>query len=121
MADEPLHPTRVCRKCGVEKPADTEHFNKKLDGLTSQCRPCRNAAKRSIWAERADETNARRRAARGEAERERDRARYAANDRKKLSVQRWRARNPERRAAHAREDSSESTSEARVSTLSLTR
>lgn len=34
--------TKVCTKCGNEKPATTEFFHKRSLGLSSYCKPCRN-------------------------------------------------------------------------------
>lgn len=98
MAAPAIATRKECSKCGVEKPADTEHFNKKLDGLTSQCRPCRQEAKRKAWKRDADKINAKRRASRDDDERAKDRARYAADpEKKRKSVRAWRKRNPDKR------------------------
>lgn len=49
MATEPIHPTKPCSKCGVEKPKTTAHFSplkKARDGLHSWCKVCLAAWRR---------------------------------------------------------------------------
>jgi len=51
MADSQIHVTRLCTKCGVEKPATPEFFGKAklgLHGLRAQCKPCCRAYNR-VW------------------------------------------------------------------------
>lgn len=43
MATKPLHPAKVCTKCGIEKPHTSDIFILKLGKLTPLCRQC-NAA-----------------------------------------------------------------------------
>lgn len=43
MATQPIHPTRVCRKCGIEKPHTRDNFVPKLGKLTPLCRDCNSA------------------------------------------------------------------------------
>ena len=98
MACQSLHATKVCAKCRAELPATREFFVKKLDGLSSRCKPCLQEAKRSAWAAKADEINEARRANRNDDVRRRERDYYAANsDRVKGNVTAWRAANPEKR------------------------
>lgn len=98
MAHVPIHPARVCRKCGLEKSATLENFNKKLDGLTSRCRSCLQLEKRQARAANATAINARRRADRSDETRAKERARYALDpSRKRESVAAWRAANPDKR------------------------
>ena len=43
---------KTCTACGHGFPANTEHFspdNAAVDGLTSQCKVCRNAAGRAAY------------------------------------------------------------------------
>lgn len=55
MATQPIHPTRACRKCGIEKPHTREHFVMKLEKLTPLCRECNKAdCKRRYEANRKE-------------------------------------------------------------------
>lgn len=77
--------TKVCTKCGEEKPETTEYFHRNKScraGLSSICKECRNKAVRR-W--RSENT-----------EKEREKAREA--------VKRWRAKNPEKAREKAREN-----------------
>ena len=99
MATKPIEAFKRCSKCGVAKPADLDHFTKKLDGLTSQCKVCLSVGKRRAWAKNADSINAARRASRDDETRRKDRERYAQNpEKKRRSVYAWRVANPEKRA-----------------------
>jgi hypothetical protein len=77
MADQ-VH-TRTCTICQVPKPATTEFFHKKLAGLTTQCRSCRNAGRRADMCakERAAALRRGARAANPERYRVKDNERYA--------------------------------------------
>lgn len=87
---------KTCRFCGAQKPAIREHFNKKADGLTAQCRPCRSTARRcdQTGKARANEIRRERRAADPEAVRAAERAGYG--ERKRANVSAWRAANPDK-------------------------
>jgi hypothetical protein len=114
MAAELVQEFRVCRKCGERKPATVDHFNKKLEGLTSQCRPCRNASKRLDWACRAAGLNAERRASRDETTRRKDREYYRANAERKARQARERhAADPERRRSRERQQYAQSPDKKR--------
>lgn len=51
MATQPIHPTRVCRKCGIEKPATLEFFFRNLrnGGLLAPCKECRKVGRRETY------------------------------------------------------------------------
>lgn len=89
-----MAPTKVCTKCGQEKPATREFFYgrpKRSDGLESSCKECDKAAARAHWHAHADDGHARQRAYR-EAHPEKQRAASA----------RYRERHPEEARAHSR-------------------
>lgn len=46
--------TKPCSCCGVVFEANTKNFYKKLDGLTAQCKACKNAADKAWRANRGD-------------------------------------------------------------------
>lgn len=79
MANEPIHDTKTCTKCGAAKPATAEFFHREKRGLKGACRPCRLSAKRIKWAD---------------SEGAIWRARYAANPAKRSAIAAaWRAVN----------------------------
>lgn len=41
---------KICTKCGEEKPATLEFFNKRKGGITGVCKICRNARIREIYS-----------------------------------------------------------------------
>lgn len=91
--------TKACKSCGMVKPATTEFFNKKLDGLCAVCRECRAAARRQDTAakDRANSLRRQKRQTDPDEVRAKERARYGP---KKLDgVRRWRKANPEAKAA----------------------
>jgi len=92
-----MTPLKKCTGCGADKPRTTEHFNKKLGGLTSRCRVCLSASRRADDAARARNNEARRRsrAQNPEAVRAKDRARYGPKKREAVAA--WRAANPEKK------------------------
>jgi len=57
---------KTCSKCKVAHPATREYFNKKLDGLVSQCKKCRSNARRNECRSKKDTENESRRARRAE-------------------------------------------------------
>ena len=86
MADDAIHATRVCRKCGVEKPADRVHFPPVGKSIRPQCRPCwRDHEREYFWANR-------------EAKRESARRARAKQDKalKREKLNEWRAANPDK-------------------------
>lgn len=102
---------KTCSRCGEAKPATTEFFNKKLNGLTSLCRDCRNSVRRAEYAAMSDEErealNARRRADRAsdpDRFRELDKKRYARRKSEQIEYNRKRrAANPEEFRRRSRE------------------
>lgn len=86
MAMQPIHPTKICTKCGLEKPATTEHYPPSGAGLRARCRPCWSEYERQyFWRNR---------------ERKREQAR-CSRERQDKSVRRqqlmdWRAANPDK-------------------------
>lgn len=47
MADADITPSKICTRCGIEKPATREHFTPLVKGrlgLTPACKPCLNVA-----------------------------------------------------------------------------
>lgn len=87
-------PVKTCTKCGECKPATKEFFTKKLDGFTSQCKPCLQESKRQAYYAKQDSINARRRAKRmanPEHYRAADNARYASGAKKRQN-QPWDAK-----------------------------
>lgn len=99
MASAPIAQSRVCTKCGAEKPLTAEHFVRKSAGFASRRKPCMRQDKRAAWAVNANAINAARRAARDDETRRAERERYRSNPgRKRRSVAAWRAANPEKRA-----------------------
>jgi hypothetical protein len=92
-----LVPNKRCRKCQQDFPANTDWFNKKLDGLTAWCRSCRSADRKATYAANAEQINAAVRAKRSDETRAQDRKRYAENpEKKRASVLAWRNANPEK-------------------------
>jgi len=109
---KPAVGAKRCASCGEEKPATTEHFNKKLTGLAARCRECRSRERRAESAARPpDEIEAEKakrrahRAANADAARERDRARYQRRRQGILEDRRWRYHNdPDFRARRDAQD-----------------
>lgn len=122
MAQEPLHQTKTCTKCGAEKPATAEFFHKRGAGLKMPCKPCRSATRRATYAanpEREKASNAAWAAANPDRAKDRQRKWRAANPGREASLHRqwyasnservadngrnWRSANPEKAAKIARE------------------
>ena len=80
--------TRVCTKCGEEKPETTEYFHRaknRRDGLYTICKECKEKAVRKWQAENYEKVK------------ERNRRYYAKNPEKvKEMVKRYKAENPEK-------------------------
>jgi 5-methylcytosine-specific restriction endonuclease McrA len=105
MADDSIATSKVCTKCGEEKPP--RDFQKKAsakDGLNFQCRPCENASQR---ARRDPEKNRaaclRWRSENIEKARAADRNRYPARREERLArgQKDWASMTPEQRLAKA--------------------
>lgn len=92
MADEPLHETKTCTKCGEIKPATHEFFSRTTKarcGLRPHCKPCVNAQEK------------RRRLANPHEGRTRSAAWYAANkERRNQASDAYYAANKKRVAAN---------------------
>lgn len=93
MATQPIHPTKVCTKCGAEKPATLDHFPPNGAALRSRCRPCwREYEREYFWKNRERKREA--------ARRTRDKQ---DRDVRREKLMAWRAANPDKvRAAEAR-------------------
>lgn len=121
MATKPLHPTRVCRKCGIEKPHTPDIFVLKLGKLTPLCRQCnsddckrryeanrevRKADNRRRWHENRDkyrETQKRYYRENIEERKAADKAYREANREKRAEAHRkWSLANPDRIAAYGK-------------------
>lgn len=95
MATKPIHPTKVCTKCGVAKLATIACFRPvatNADGISGECRGCKNMRVRVLRAARA--------AADPEAAKARTRARnqadYTRNRERRLAAMREKRKlNPE--------------------------
>lgn len=87
---------KTCTACAAAKPATTEHFNKKLDGLTPRCRLCLTEQRRNDTAAKARANSLRRdqRIRDPEAVRAKERSRYGES--KRAAVAAWRAANPDK-------------------------
>jgi 5-methylcytosine-specific restriction endonuclease McrA len=122
MATEPIHPTRVCRKCGFEKPEDALHFRRRGNRLTHQCQDCLRAKCRAYYESNKSQMLARVRDTRAtdpEFHRARDKAYYEKHlevkkarvreykstrkDRYRELNRQWDAANPERKRELARQ------------------
>lgn len=122
MADEPLHDTKTCTKCGQAKPATEQFFHRKGRAFKARCKPCR-AEERSARYAADPEREKERNAAWADANPELDKARqrrwretnlkreaeshrkwYLANaERVAENGRRWRAANPDKAARLIRE------------------
>ena len=95
--------TRICSKCGKEKPETTEYFHRDKSfraGLYTICKECKNKAGRRWRAENSEkvrEKNRRLKAENPEKNREAVRRWQAKNPEKvREANRRWRAENPEK-------------------------
>ena len=95
--------TRICSKCGEEKPETTEYFYKNKasrGGLNTICKECKNKAGRrwrSENPEKVSEKNRRWYAVNPEKVREKNRRWHAENHEKSIEKARiWKAENPEK-------------------------
>lgn len=83
MASLPICATKVCSKCGIEKPHDAEHFGTRAPGrLRSDCRDCCKHRCKAYYSENRESMLAGFRAARAadpEFHRERDRRYFTEN------------------------------------------
>lgn len=107
MAEKPIQPLKICRKCGGEKPATMEFFGKKRGGLTARCRSCSRADDRKRNREDANrrlyQNRLKRRLNPGLCK-ARDAASYRRNRAPKLEqAKRWAADNPERKRENIRD------------------
>jgi 5-methylcytosine-specific restriction endonuclease McrA len=123
MATEPLHATKACTKCGIEKPHDRGHFVLKLGKLTPLCRDCNKAVSRAYFERHRERMLAGFREARAadpEFHRERQRRYYrespnpearkaadkryreANKDKRRDAHRHWSAANPDKIAAYGR-------------------
>lgn len=106
MAERPIQPLKVCRKCGAEKPATTEFFGKKRSGLTARCRSCLRADDRKRNREDQNRRlyqNRLKRRLNPSLCKARDAASYRRNPTPKLEqAKRWAAANPARKAENLR-------------------
>lgn len=88
MATEPIHPTKICTKCGAEKPATAKHFPLNGKWLRRTCRPCWQAMERE-YRKNSPTTAAR------------HKRRWANCDKAEArrKVDEWKAANPEKARA----------------------
>lgn len=96
--------TRICAKCGADKPLTLEFFYKKLDGFQYRCKTCVQAMRRSpaIKDQENESRRKRRQADLGKAHAE-DRRRYLRRREKQIARQRrQRDADPEKYAARDR-------------------
>ncbi len=86
MAIEPIYPTKICTKCGIEKAANHEHFPRSGGRLRTQCRACWNEYERAyFWKNREVKRETAQRA----------RAKQDKDERRRKLME-WRAANPEK-------------------------
>lgn len=108
MAEETIARTRVCTKCGASKPATTQFFYKKLDGVQAVCISCRREERRKIHAELSPEARnaiskklreyrARQKVADPDIVKAKERGRYMLRRERQIAAQKEkRAKNPEK-------------------------